>query len=94
MDVAMQDMALKAQWIMRVYKNNAMLTVLAYYFLNTQIKNSLFWECNIAPHDIKFFEIQHKFWEDVLTVWCTINYNKPSDQEIQYQIIWYNSYIK
>ena len=56
-----RDKSLKIQWLNRLSGANIdpVIATLAYYFLNTKIKNTLFWECNLAIQDIKQFEIKN-----------------------------------
>ena len=93
-DLLKRDQALKVQWVNRMYQNDAILSALAYFFLNTKMHNTLFWECNISPQDVQFFQIKNNFWKDVLWSWCDINFKTPEPQEIGHQILWYNSHIK
>ena len=63
--------------------------------LNANIKDSTFFECNLAINDVEQLNCKNIFWEDALKAWCQYNYEKPSEDEHVYkQIIWYNSHIK
>ena len=95
-NIMLRDIATKANWVQQIYKSEDPVVVqLAYYFLNTGIRNSIFWECNLAEEDVKFFKCRNKFWNDVLKAWARFNYECPVKQEDIYdQILWYNSNIK
>ena len=92
-----RDKALKIKWVQRLHCEDMdrMVTKLAYHYINSGIKNALFWECNFNIADCKQFNIQNPFWKSVVDAWSEFNYRDPQTQnEIQNQVIWYNSNIK
>ena len=93
-DLKKRDMSLKVQSIKKIYANDPMLASLAYYHINTGIKNELFWQCNFAPRDIKQFKCKSTYWQDVLGAWASFNHSTPeTPEQIANEIIWYNSHI-
>ena len=50
------------------------------------------WRCKLLPSDVKHLKIKNLFWEDVLKSWNEYNYYH--NQEIENQIIWYNSSLR
>ena len=95
-NLQMRDMSLKIEWIRRMYhSNDEVLTKLAYYFINAEIKNGTFWQCNFSSQDAKKMPIKSKFWRSVVVAWAEFNFHTPiTEQEMSTQILWYNSYIK
>ena len=94
-NIARRDKALKIEWIRRIHDGDKTLEYLAYYHLKTEIKDELFWQCNLNKGDINVFNIKSKFWKSVLEAWCEINFKIPkSESEKANQILWYNSLFK
>ena len=94
-NIKFRSMSIKVQWIKRMYSNDPVLTWLAYYHINCKIKNSLFWECNFNPNDVKQFKCKNTSWHQILIAWANYNFSESSQiEEIANQIVWYNSHIK
>ena len=95
-NLKLRDASLKIEWVKRVAEGeDQILRSLAFYLINTQIQNDIFWECNFSPADVQQFRSHSKFWEDVLIVWSKYNYHVPeTEAEISEQVLWYNSHIK
>ena len=68
---------------------------LAYYMMNSKIKQNTFWECNFNVDDAKKFGAKSQFWQDLLIAWREYNYGVPSEpDQMANQVIWYNSHIR
>ena len=96
-NVRARDQSLKVQWIQRLTSvgTDPVLIKLVYYHLNTEIKNSLFWECNLHEKDTPYFAIQNQFWKDVLHAWCKVNFSNPeTGEQMAGQCLWYNSNVR
>ncbi len=94
-DINLKEKAIKAAWAVRLFNNSdAPWAKLAYRQLNPEL-DSLIWQCNLSETDAIRLPIKSAFWKDVLTSWCSFNFNKPSDKaEVKCQSLWYNSFLK
>ena len=71
------------------------LTKPAYYHIGTKLKNETFWKCNFQLKDVSKVCNATDFWKDVVEAWAVYNFRSPANaDEIQDQIIWYNSYLR
>ena len=55
------------------------------------------WKCNVNPNDAKivFYKIHSTMWKEIVTTWCSFNFNIPQNvNDIKKQILWYNSCIR
>ena len=95
-NLKLRDATVKIEWIRRlIQENDEIMQRLAYYHLNTEIANTIFWECNLSNEDIEYFKIQNPFWKHTLSLWATYHFYVPEHiDEISNQIIWYNSHVK
>ena len=95
-DIELRDKTIKMDWIKRLHiMGDETFTNLAYYHLNTKIKNEIFWECNFTKKDCTEFQCKNRFWCNVIETWSEYNYYTPSSkEEIANQVIWYNTFIK
>ena len=94
-NIRCRDASLKVQWIQRMYGTDPILTKLAYYHINAKIRNTLLWECNLRPEDVRFLNCKNAFWNDVVYSWASVNYCDPIEiKEIATRILWYNSNIR
>ena len=84
---------LKISWI-TIIQTDPLLEAFAYKALSPILKDQIWW-CNISYVDIKN-HFKNTFWCDVLLSWLKINFKTEcqSKDEIESQIIWYNSRIK
>ena len=91
-----KDQAMKVDWVKRIYtSNDPVLAELAYYHINSKIRNGILWECNFASKDVELFNCRSQFWNDLLKIWAKYNFRTPqSVEEILNQTLWYNSHIK
>ena len=89
-----KDIALKLQWIPKIYKNQAgSEKEIIYYNMGNPIGDAI-WEASIREKDIRN-KGGDPFWKDVLVYWTLVNGNEPTNKvEILNQVIWQNSAIR
>ena len=91
-DLKAKDMALKMQWVFRAYENENYQN-LADTFLKSGIGKKI-WEAQLNIKHVKMLFPQMSFWNNVLSSWSDINFERNPDGEmIESQLIWYNSNI-
>ena len=94
-DIAAKDKSLKIQWLTRLHGQDQVLTVLAYYHINTPLRNEIFWQCNFNTNDVKFICKANGFWQSVVLNWAEFNFNVPqSTNYVIQQVKWFNSHIR
>ena len=96
-NISLRDKTLKIEWIRRLHSDegDTTITKLAYFMINTEITNELFWECNFSPQDVEQFKIISRFWCSVVQSWAHYNFHTPKGEaQCSNQIIWYNSHVK
>ena len=92
-DIEAKDKALKLQWVFTINRNLALKT-LAYDLLNNPIHDYI-WEINMNQRDAEKIFIKQGFWPDVFKLWASTTYGEPkASDEVQGQIIWWNSFIR
>lgn len=87
--------SMKISWVKRLFdQNEGLWKILAK--VNIKEFGELFvFQCNLEKNDLKVKNIKSKFWKDVLSAWCDLNYKKYINKnELQKQIIWNNSNIQ
>ena len=89
-----RDMALKANWVIRVI-NNAKLRNLANVLIGNPIDNDL-WHCRLHKNDVNIcFPHSSPFWRDVMFSWFDSTFDYLySVEEFRNQIIWFNSELR
>ena len=81
------------QWVFRLHQQDRIMTKLAYFHINTQLTNELFWECNFNENDVQYVCKSKGFWNSVVYAWARYNYTDKVDHTTS-QCIWYNSHLR
>ena len=90
-NLKLKDIALKATWP-QILASEQDYAKLVYSTINSQLGEDI-WNVHLRPEDVKLLGIGNKFWEDVVSSWCTYNYWNRST-ELDNMMIWYNSRLK
>ena len=95
-DLYAKNLSLKVAWLFK--EDEYSLTILN--LIMPKCMGRRFWDYTLSPRDIhKFLEMidVHPFWKEICTLWFHLTWTKrkvTEHNDIQFQIIWYNSYIK
>ena len=95
-DLKAKHNSLIINWV-KLTKTNPIISELAKFFLGNKLDVQEYWQCNLAPKDLKIIISSNNkgFWNHVLHQWCEFNYHQPQNKEtVLKQFIWFNSNIR